>query len=104
VDGGLEASRIAQRLLVRHDHETIESVNGRLVYVRRDEVVTKEIESAVSRVLIPASAGKPGAPWEPLGGRRWRALTRTRRTDADPNGLLRLSRLDDDRNTSHLRY
>jgi len=43
VDGGLEANRIGHRLLVGHDHETIESARGRLVYVRCDEIVTKRV-------------------------------------------------------------
>ena len=62
MDGGVEASRI-HRLLVGHDHETIESNRGRLVYVRGDEFVTKRVSPPVSRVLFPASAGEAGAPW-----------------------------------------
>ena len=56
VDGGIEASRI-HWLLVGHDHETIESARGRLVYVPCDELVTKKVSPPISRVLFPASAG-----------------------------------------------
>ena len=44
----LKRRDVARRLLEGHDHETIESANGRLVYAWRDEVVTKKSESAVS--------------------------------------------------------
>src|SRR4030081_1942069 len=58
----LKRRDVARRLLEGHDHETIESANGRLVYVRRDDIVTVVLAQDGSGRRHRATAWAPSTP------------------------------------------